>query len=214
MASICHDLMSLHANNISLRANKYSLRANKYLRFWSLTLGKRVFGILMFIFFWGGGGPQTPPTAGFAPSAFTWGWGTPHCLRAKKYWLRAKNIVCMQINIVCAQRNIVLTARDTPCSVSFCSLFLGFVLEYQMYSALCEKAGHTGPLHRCSLYGSKEAGTALRSVGLLHGPANQRGRLPKGVGRGVPVMGGGGVPSSLKFLPGIHGVGWVWVIGV
>ena len=76
-----------------------------------------------------------------------------------------------------------------------------------MYSALCEKAGHTGPLHRCSLYGSKEAGTALRSVGLLHGPANQRGRLPKGVGRGVPVMGGGG-SKQLKIPPGDP---WGWV---
>ena len=31
-------------------------------------------------------------------------------------------------------------------------------MQFQMQRALCEIAGHEGPLHECSIYGSKEAG--------------------------------------------------------
>lgn len=39
--------------------------------------------------------------------------------------------------------------------------FLARVLQFQFYKALCEEAGYTGPLHRCSFYGSQEAGARL-----------------------------------------------------
>jgi peptidyl-dipeptidase A len=34
-------------------------------------------------------------------------------------------------------------------------------MQFQFHKALCEKAGHTGPLHECSIYDNKEAGKAL-----------------------------------------------------
>ncbi|PIK48864.1 hypothetical protein BSL78_14266 [Apostichopus japonicus] len=33
--------------------------------------------------------------------------------------------------------------------------------EYQFHEALCDAAGHTGPLHKCDIYQSTEAGTKL-----------------------------------------------------
>jgi peptidyl-dipeptidase A len=42
--------------------------------------------------------------------------------------------------------------------------FLARVLQFQFYRALCKEAGYTGPLHRCSFYGSKAAGEKLNAM--------------------------------------------------
>ncbi|KAK7078289.1 Metallothionein expression activator [Halocaridina rubra] len=42
--------------------------------------------------------------------------------------------------------------------------FTRTVLQFQFYEKLCEAAGHTGPLHTCDFYGSKEAGDLLSKM--------------------------------------------------
>ena len=39
--------------------------------------------------------------------------------------------------------------------------FISFLLQFQFHDALCKAAGHDGPLHRCDIYRSREAGTLL-----------------------------------------------------
>ncbi len=39
--------------------------------------------------------------------------------------------------------------------------FLAHILQFQLHRALCETAGHKGPLHECSIYNNKEAGEKL-----------------------------------------------------
>lgn len=39
--------------------------------------------------------------------------------------------------------------------------FVSFVIQFQFHKALCEAAGHTGPLHKCDIYRSKAAGEKL-----------------------------------------------------
>jgi peptidyl-dipeptidase A len=51
-----------------------------------------------------------------------------------------------------------------PANTPYTRYFLARVLQFQFYRALCREAGHTGPLHRCSFYGSKEAGRKLRAM--------------------------------------------------
>jgi len=51
-----------------------------------------------------------------------------------------------------------------PANVPYVRYFLSFVLQFQFYKAMCDAAGHTGPLHECSFYGSKEAGTKLSNM--------------------------------------------------
>ncbi len=46
-------------------------------------------------------------------------------------------------------------------SVPYTRYFLAAILQFQFHRALCQAAGVTGPLHRCSIYGSKEAGAKL-----------------------------------------------------
>jgi peptidyl-dipeptidase A len=46
-------------------------------------------------------------------------------------------------------------------NVPYSRYFLAAVLHYQFYRALCKEAGYTGPLNRCSFYGSKAAGDKL-----------------------------------------------------
>ena len=45
-----------------------------------------------------------------------------------------------------------------PANTPYMRYFLAAVLQFQFHRALCKKAGHTGPLHECSIYANKEAG--------------------------------------------------------
>jgi peptidyl-dipeptidase A len=51
-----------------------------------------------------------------------------------------------------------------PANTPYTRYFLARVLQFQFYRALCEAAGHTGPLYRCSFFGSKEAGQRLNAM--------------------------------------------------
>jgi len=48
-----------------------------------------------------------------------------------------------------------------PGNTPYTRYFLSFIMQFQFHKALCEEAGHTGPLHECSIYGNKKAGKAL-----------------------------------------------------
>jgi peptidyl-dipeptidase A len=45
-----------------------------------------------------------------------------------------------------------------PGNTPYTRYFLAHILQFQFYKSLCDAAGHQGPLHECSFYGSKEAG--------------------------------------------------------
>ncbi len=45
-----------------------------------------------------------------------------------------------------------------PGNTPYTRYFLSHILQFQFYKALCDAAGHKGPLYECSYYGNKEAG--------------------------------------------------------
>ena len=45
-----------------------------------------------------------------------------------------------------------------PGNVPYTRYFLAHILQFQMQRALCEAAGHKGPLAQCSIYGNNKAG--------------------------------------------------------
>jgi peptidyl-dipeptidase A len=51
-----------------------------------------------------------------------------------------------------------------PGNTPYTRYFLSFVLQFQFHRALCGKAGFTGPLHECSIYGSEAAGRAFQEM--------------------------------------------------
>jgi peptidyl-dipeptidase A len=51
-----------------------------------------------------------------------------------------------------------------PANTPYTRYFLARVLQFQFYRALCREAGYTGPLHRCTFFGSKEAGAKLEHM--------------------------------------------------
>jgi peptidyl-dipeptidase A len=51
-----------------------------------------------------------------------------------------------------------------PANTPYARYFLAQVLEFQFHRALARTAGCTAPLHRCSIYGSKEAGAKLKTM--------------------------------------------------
>ncbi|XP_064594923.1 angiotensin-converting enzyme-like [Liolophura sinensis] len=51
-------------------------------------------------------------------------------------------------------------ASNTP----YIRYFVSFIVQFQFHKALCDAAGHKGPLHECDIYRSKEAGTLLSDM--------------------------------------------------
>jgi len=51
-----------------------------------------------------------------------------------------------------------------PANVPYTRYFLAAILQFQFHRALCKVAGHSGPLHTCSIYGNKAAGERLRKM--------------------------------------------------
>jgi peptidyl-dipeptidase A len=49
-------------------------------------------------------------------------------------------------------------------NVPYTRYFLATILQFQFHRALCKEAGYSGPLHRCSIYGNKAAGTKLAKM--------------------------------------------------
>ncbi|KAJ1136665.1 hypothetical protein NDU88_003080 [Pleurodeles waltl] len=48
-----------------------------------------------------------------------------------------------------------------PANVPYVRYFVSFVIQFQFHEALCKAAQQTGPLHKCDIYQSKEAGKLL-----------------------------------------------------
>ncbi len=51
-----------------------------------------------------------------------------------------------------------------PANTPYARYFLARILQFQFHKALCEAAGHEGPLHTCSIAGSKEAGDKMKAM--------------------------------------------------
>ncbi|MGH8186579.1 MAG: M2 family metallopeptidase [Steroidobacteraceae bacterium] len=51
-----------------------------------------------------------------------------------------------------------------PANTSYTRYFLSYILQFQFHTALCEAAGHKGPLHECSVYGNEAAGRRFREM--------------------------------------------------
>jgi len=51
-----------------------------------------------------------------------------------------------------------------PANTPYARYFLAQILQFQFHRALARTAGCTTPLHRCSIYGSKEAGARLKAM--------------------------------------------------
>ena len=51
-----------------------------------------------------------------------------------------------------------------PGNTPYTRYFLAHILQFQFHRALCEIAGNEGPIHRCSIYGSKQAGESLNAM--------------------------------------------------
>jgi peptidyl-dipeptidase A len=49
-------------------------------------------------------------------------------------------------------------------SVPYARYFIAHILQFQLHRGLCKVAGHSGPLHLCSIHGSKEAGAKLQQM--------------------------------------------------
>ena len=49
-------------------------------------------------------------------------------------------------------------------NVPYTRYFLAYIYEFQFYRALCRESGFSGPLNRCTFFGSKQAGAKLNKM--------------------------------------------------
>jgi peptidyl-dipeptidase A len=54
--------------------------------------------------------------------------------------------------------------NHVPTNVPYIRYFLARIYQFQFYKAMCDASGYTGPLNRCSFYGSKAAGEKLNTM--------------------------------------------------
>ena len=54
--------------------------------------------------------------------------------------------------------------RRVTANTPYVADFLAGILQFQFHRALCAAAGEDGPLHRCSIFGNREAGARLRTM--------------------------------------------------
>ncbi|KAK9873973.1 hypothetical protein WA026_002324 [Henosepilachna vigintioctopunctata] len=53
------------------------------------------------------------------------------------------------------------TKRHIAADIPYMKYYVALLLEFQIFDALCTAAGHTGSLHNCDIYRSREAGRLL-----------------------------------------------------
>ena len=63
-----------------------------------------------------------------------------------------------------------------PANTPYTRYFLADILQFQFHRALAKTAGCTAPLHRCSIYESKEAGERLNAMLAMGAVAAVAGR--------------------------------------
>ena len=51
-----------------------------------------------------------------------------------------------------------------PANVPYTRYFLAHILQFQFHRALAQAAGCHEPLHRCSIYGNRDAGAKLNAM--------------------------------------------------
>ena len=51
-----------------------------------------------------------------------------------------------------------------PANTPYVRYFLARIYQFQFHRALCKAAGYSGPLHKCSIHGSKAAGAKLEAM--------------------------------------------------
>lgn len=54
--------------------------------------------------------------------------------------------------------------RHIPADMPYIRYYVSLILEFQIFDAMCFAAGHKGPLHKCDVYRSREAGRVLSEI--------------------------------------------------
>lgn len=54
-----------------------------------------------------------------------------------------------------------MSKRHIPADLPYTRYYVALLLQFQIQEALCDAAGHSGQLHMCDIYRSREAGRLL-----------------------------------------------------
>ncbi|WP_237060016.1 M2 family metallopeptidase [Microbulbifer sediminum] len=83
----------------------------------------------------------------------------------KAWWQLREDYQGIQAPVSRSEANFDPGAKyHIPGNTPYARYFLARIQQFQFHRALCEAAGHEGPLHRCSIYNNEAAGEKLRNM--------------------------------------------------
>ncbi|WP_193754305.1 M2 family metallopeptidase [Microbulbifer sp. Q7] len=83
----------------------------------------------------------------------------------KAWWKLREDYQGIQAPVERSEANFDPGAKyHIPGNTPYARYFLARIQQFQFHRALCEAAGETGPLHRCSIFKNKAAGEKLRNM--------------------------------------------------
>ncbi|MBN8432237.1 M2 family metallopeptidase [Microbulbifer salipaludis] len=83
----------------------------------------------------------------------------------KAWWKLREEYQGIQAPVERSEANFDPGAKyHIPGNTPYARYFLARIQQFQFHRALCEAAGETGPLHRCSIFKNKAAGEKLRNM--------------------------------------------------
>ena len=83
----------------------------------------------------------------------------------KSWWKLREDYQGIQAPVARSEANFDPGAKyHIPGNTPYARYFLARIQQFQFHRALCEAAGETGPLHRCSIFKNKAAGQKLRDM--------------------------------------------------
>ncbi|WP_323847194.1 M2 family metallopeptidase [Microbulbifer magnicolonia] len=83
----------------------------------------------------------------------------------KAWWQLREDYQGIQAPVARTEANFDPGAKyHIPGNTPYARYFLARIQQFQFHRALCEAAGETGPLHRCSIYNNAAAGEKLRNM--------------------------------------------------
>ena len=137
-----------YLKDINLLADEKAFAAESEQALLRLALGKVAFlpfGLMIDKWRWQVFDGRTPP------SQYNEHWWK---LRRKYQGIRAPNERPLQAFDPGAKYHI-------PAYTPYSRYFIAHILQFQLHRSLCKEAGHTGPLHECSIFNSQPAGQLL-----------------------------------------------------
>lgn len=104
----------------------------------------------------------------YALSIDAWRWGVfdgrfPEARWNSEWWRLRRELQGVEPPVRRTEADLDAAAKyHVAINSPYIRYFVSSVLQFQFFEALCKASGHSGPIHRCNIHGSKSAGQLMK----------------------------------------------------